>query len=43
MATQGPVKLLSRGSGEDLGYCCPRPKLNRKQLRILAILLRKAA
>ena len=26
MATRGPVKLLSRGSGEDLGNCCQRPK-----------------
>ena len=26
MATRGTVKLLSRGSGEDLGNCCQRPK-----------------
>ena len=26
MATQGIVKLLSRGSGEDLGNCCKRLK-----------------
>ena len=26
MAMQGTVNLLSRGSGEDLGNCCKRPK-----------------
>ena len=26
MVTRGKVKLLSRGSGEDLGNCCQRPK-----------------
>ena len=26
MATQGTVKLLSQGSGEDLGSRCQRPK-----------------
>ena len=26
MATRGTVKLWSRGSGEDLGNCCQRPK-----------------
>ena len=30
MATRGSVKLLSRGSGEDLGNCCQRPKAVRQ-------------